>query len=105
MRVCVCVCVFSWVLTCTVLCYVRCLSGVNRDKYFLESGDVIRHFWEEKAFNEDGTPVQSLEQCINKIGHALHDLCPAFQEVSYEARVGSICKDLGLEVPTVVQSM
>lgn len=66
---------------------------------------MIRHFWEEKAFNEDGSPVQPLEQCINKIGHALHDLCPPFQAVSYEARVGSICKDLGLQVPTVVQSM
>lgn len=81
------------------------MQGVNRDKYFLESGDVIRHFWEEKAFDDEGNPVQPLKQCINKIGHALHDLCPAFQEVSYEGRVGSICADLGMSVPTVVQSM
>jgi len=81
------------------------MNGVNRDEHFLTSGDVIRHFWEERAFNEDGSPVQSLDQCINKIGHALHDLNPAFHEVSYEARVGSICKDLGQKVPTVVQSM
>jgi phytanoyl-CoA hydroxylase len=84
---------------------------------------VIRHFWEEKAFGPDGEPVQPLDKCINKIGHALHDLNPKFQKVSYEGRVGTICKELGIEVnswlsciqmvvscaflqiPTVVQSM
>lgn len=64
----------------------------------LYSGDVIRHFWEEKAFGPNGEPVQSLDKCINKIGHALHDLNPKFQRVSYEGRVGTICKELGMEV-------
>jgi hypothetical protein len=59
---------------------------------------VIRHFWEEKAFGPDGEPVQPLDKCINKIGHALHDLNPKFQKVSYEGRVGTICKELGIEV-------
>jgi phytanoyl-CoA hydroxylase len=46
-----------------------------------------------------------LDQCINKIGHALHDLNPVFHGVSYDGRVGSISRELGLEIPTVVQSM
>ena len=60
-------------------------------EYFLTSGDVIRPFMEEKANNSD-IPF-SLR--INKIGHALHDLNPSFQAVSYDPKVGRIAKDLG----------
>ena len=42
------------------------------DEYFLESGDRVRFFFEENAFNPDGILRQSKEQSINKIGHALH---------------------------------
>src|SRR5438128_1880170 len=46
------------------------------DDYFLKSGDKIRFFFEENAFNSDGTLKQSKEESINKIGHALHALLP-----------------------------
>ncbi len=49
------------------------------DEYFLNSGDKIRFFFEEDAFLPDGTLKQAKEKSINKIGHALHDLDPAFQ--------------------------
>jgi phytanoyl-CoA hydroxylase len=52
------------------------------DDYFLESGDKIRFFFEEDAFNSDGTLRQRKEHSINKIGHALHDLDPVFGEFS-----------------------
>ena len=42
---------------------------------------------------------------INKIGHGLHDLDPVFESVTYEPRVGQICRDLGLSMPLAVQSM
>ena len=44
------------------------------DEYFLTSGDKIRFFFEENAFNADGTLKYEKEKSINKIGHALHDL-------------------------------
>jgi len=44
-------------------------------------------------------------QAINKVGHGLHDLDPEFEKWSYEARVGSICRDLGMVAPVAVQSM
>ena len=75
------------------------------DDYFLESGREIRFFWEEKAWSEEGVLINSARESINKIGHGLHDLDEEFEAVSYENRVGCICKQLGLEKPLVVQSM
>jgi len=75
------------------------------DDYFLESGDKIRFFFEENAFNSDGTLRQSKEQSINKIGHALHDLDPVFEEFSRTNEIRQISSDLGIENPLLLQSM
>lgn len=75
------------------------------DEYFLESGREVRFFWEEKAWQEDGTLVAHPTLCINKVGHGLHDLVPEFETVSYEPRVGSILRELGISRPLCTQSM
>lgn len=75
------------------------------DDYFLESGDKIRFFFEENAFNPDGSLKQSKEQSINKIGHALHDLDPAFDEFSRTPELKQLVDDLGLSNPLILQSM
>ena len=49
-----------------------------QDRYFLESGDQIRFFFEEEAFDQQGRLRQSKARSINKVGHALHDLDPVF---------------------------
>lgn len=73
--------------------------------YFLTSGDKIVPFLEEKAAKlPDGAAVP-FHLRINKIGHALHDLNPVFHEVSYDPKVGRICRDLGSVKPMAVQSM
>lgn len=74
------------------------------DEYFLSSGREIRYFWEEKA-KVNNEFVKPLRECINKIGHGLHDLHPDFEKVSYDRRLGGICIDLGLKIPLAVQSM
>ena len=75
------------------------------DDYFLESGDKIRFFFEEHAFNADGSLKQSKEQSINKIGHALHDLDPAFDKFSRTPQLKQLVNDLGLSNPLMLQSM
>lgn len=75
------------------------------DEYFLTSGREIRFFWEEKAWTADQQLIDVPINCINKIGHGLHDLDSEFEKVSYDARIGAICRDLGQQKPQPVQSM
>ena len=75
------------------------------DDYFLESGDKIRFFFEEDAFLPDGTLKQSKQRSINKIGHALHDLDPAFNRFSRTPEIARLIADLGIENPLLLQSM
>lgn len=77
----------------------------QRDDYFLGSGDKIRFFFEEDAFESDGKLKQSKERSINKIGHALHDLDPVFSEFSKTPAIRQLVADLGIENPLLVQSM
>ena len=75
------------------------------DDYFLESGDKIRFFFEENAFNAHGSLRQEKEKSINKIGHALHDLDPVFAEFSRQDEIKKLVSDLGINEPLLLQSM
>ncbi|WP_419420538.1 phytanoyl-CoA dioxygenase family protein [Legionella sp. D16C41] len=73
--------------------------------YFLNSGDKIHFFFEPDSFNNEGHLKKPIEKSLNKIGHALHDLDPIFQEYSYDLRLKSMCHQLGLQKPSLLQSM
>ena len=75
------------------------------DKYFLESGDKIRFFFENKAFDEKGNLNNSIELVINKIGHALHDLDPEFYSFSHREDLDNIAKSINIKSPKLLQSM
>lgn len=75
------------------------------DEYFLRSDNTIRCFFEEEAFGPDGQLRQAKELSINKIGHAMHDLDPAFRAFSSDARLQQVAHDVGLADPRVWQSM
>jgi phytanoyl-CoA hydroxylase len=70
----------------------------DADDYFLDSGYAIRFFWEENAW-VDNKLIRPAEESINKIGHGLHDIDEKFEAVTYEPRIGQICRDLGMSVP------
>ena len=75
------------------------------DEYFLTSGDKIRFFFEENAFNAHGTLKYEKEKSINKIGHALHDLDPVFNRFSRTQKVKELARAIGLEQSYLLQSM
>ena len=79
--------------------------SITRDDYFLDSADKIRCFFEEDAFAEDGQLQQDKSLSINKIGHALHELEPAFKGFAEDSRIRDIAVDLGLAKPQIHQSM
>ncbi len=75
------------------------------DTYFIESGDKIRFFLEEDAFDESGQLRQSKEDSLNKMGHAMHDLDPVFDRFSRSPELAKTAKGLGFEDPAIIQSM
>jgi len=75
------------------------------DKYFEESGDKIRFFFESDAFDGNEELRQPKEDSLNKMGHAMHDLDPVFDEFSRTPKLAATVDSLGYEEPVILQSM
>jgi len=75
------------------------------DAWFLGSGDTVRCFFEDEAFDAQGRLRRARHESINKIGHALHDLDPVFERFSHGPVLAALAADLGLVDPLVRQSM
>lgn len=75
------------------------------DDYFIESGDKIRFFLEEGAYDEQGNLRQAKEHSLNKMGHAMHDLDPVFDQFSRTPELAEVVHSIGFVDPAIVQSM
>jgi phytanoyl-CoA hydroxylase len=75
------------------------------DDYFLASGDNISFFFEKDAFDEKGNLRQPIENSLNKIGHAMHDLDPVFEAFSRSPQIKKLALDLELNNYVIIQSM
>jgi len=73
--------------------------------YFQSSGDKIRFFFEENAFDDRGELRQAKALSINKLGHAMHDLDPVFDAFSRSANLRRVAGEIGFRHPLLLQSM
>jgi phytanoyl-CoA hydroxylase len=77
----------------------------GRRRWFLESGDSARCFFEEEALDASGQMVVPKDRAINKIGHGMHHCDPVFAAFSMGPDIAALAAALGLERPRVWQSM
>jgi phytanoyl-CoA hydroxylase len=75
------------------------------DDYFFESAERVSFFFEEKAFGDDGNLKQPKQLSLNKVGHALHEIEPAFKKFSSSEKASSLMSSLGYKRPVIMQSM
>ena len=75
------------------------------DTYFIESGDKIRFFLENGAFDDSGRLKQAKADSLNKVGHAMHDLDPVFDAFSRTQDLAGVVRSVGFEDPVIIQSM
>ncbi len=75
------------------------------DEYFLTSSEAIRCFFEKDAFDADGQLRADAHLCLNKLGHAMHDLDAVFGSFSRTPELAALASDLGMREPLLLQSM
>lgn len=77
----------------------------GRDRYFMDSAEAVHCFLEEEAVDEEGNLRYPKSRAINKIGHAQHDLDPAFTAFCRLPVFANLLEALGYERPQLWQSM
>jgi len=75
------------------------------DDYFIDSGDKIRFFLEDDAFDDAGELRQAKEHSLNKMGHAMHDLDDVFDAFSRTPELAAAAASIGFDEPAILQSM
>lgn len=83
------------------------LSGSTQttDEYFLSSSRNISFFFDKNSPDIDLGLAKDREGSLNKVGHALHIKCPVFKKFSYQQQFFSCSRALGLQKPSLIQSM
>ena len=84
--------------------FLPTLNSPVHEDYFLTSGDKIRVFFEREDIGSASASEPGWRG-VDKIGHALHDLDPMFDEFSRDPRLARICRQVGMADPLLLQSM
>ena len=75
------------------------------DAYFEASANRIGAFFEEGAFDADGTLQVPLYRAVNKLGRAMHDLDPMFIAFSRDPALQAVADGVDLTDPKLLQSI
>jgi len=78
--------------------------ALTTDAELMASAESVRCFFESEALDAQGRLNRPKAEAVNKIGHALHDLDPAFDAFFRDPRLAAVCADLGLAQPLLWQS-
>lgn len=73
------------------------------DDFFLASATNISFFFDKNAETADNRHTNF--EKLNKVGHALHTLCPVYKKFSHQEKFYGLMGALGQQKPLVVQSM
>jgi phytanoyl-CoA hydroxylase len=95
----------SWEPTAERTIFTTDQQQRSSNREFLDSGAGIWCFFEEAAFDAAGELNQDKRLSINKIGHAMHDLDPVFEQFSYADDLAQVAADLGFHDALALQSM
>jgi phytanoyl-CoA hydroxylase len=76
-----------------------------QDRYFLDSAENVHCFLEEEAVDAEGRLLRPQELAVNKIGHALHDLVPEFQEFCRQPVILQALRSVGCGAAELWQTM
>lgn len=77
----------------------------TRDRYFLDSARGVAPFLEAGCVDASGALTRPKAECINKIGHALHDHDEAFAALGRHPAVVAALRQLADEPWALMQSM
>lgn len=82
-------------------------SGKNKeaDEFFINSGDKVRYFFENDAFDKEGKLLVDRQKALNKVGYALHWWNPIFKKHTFSQKVKNLLKSFEYKDPVIVQSM
>lgn len=76
-----------------------------RDDYFYESAERVSCFLEQDALDSAGNLARVKHECVNKIGHALHDVTPAFTRFCRQPLFRELLQALRCRDPELWQTM
>jgi phytanoyl-CoA hydroxylase len=76
----------------------------SKDAFFLSSANKIAFFFDKNAQTLKGAKKSHFSM-LNKVGHALHDICPVYRKFSHQNKFYALVAMLGIKKPLLVQSM
>ena len=76
----------------------------TKDEFFLSSANKISFFFDKNAAVKNANSSSSFF-ALNKVGHALHNLCPVFSKFSHRPTFYDLALLLGHKKPLLIQSM